>query len=219
MHLIYTYQFTIIFFLYKWLYYNNFTCIRGICSTWQAFWCLYNTTKIPFIFISMEIFSHFFDVFIQYYKIVVLLFYYHTFNIALSGVLYQNLPKKLRRIIFWDIQTNWHLASGVRPMSMQNVFHLQDIKAIFHVLKICQRLAKFQEPKVGHKLNELAFFFTSFTRTNHHFNNSIFTPASPQLLILGTLTINRHEILPHIKPKMCNLALPLTCMLFVNYQT
>jgi hypothetical protein len=48
----------------------------------------------------MEIFSHFCDVFIQYYKIVVLHFYYHTFNIALGGILYQNMFEKLRRIIF-----------------------------------------------------------------------------------------------------------------------
>jgi hypothetical protein len=100
MHLIYTYQFTIVFYLYKWLYYNNFTHVRDICSGGQIFWCLYNTTKIPFIFISMGIFSHFCDVFIQYYKIVSLHFYYHTFNIALGGILYQKLPKKLRRIIF-----------------------------------------------------------------------------------------------------------------------
>jgi len=38
----------------------------------------------------MGIFSHFCDVFIQYYKIVILHFYYHTFNIALGGILYQN---------------------------------------------------------------------------------------------------------------------------------
>jgi hypothetical protein len=100
MHLIYTYQLTIVFFLYKWLYYNNFTCTRGICLIGQVFWCLYNTTKIPFIFISMEMFSHFCDVFIQYYKIVILHFYYHTFDIALGGILYQKLPKKLWGTIF-----------------------------------------------------------------------------------------------------------------------
>jgi hypothetical protein len=48
----------------------------------------------------MEIFSHFYDVFIQYYKIVILLFYYHTFNIALGGILYQKLPKNLQNMIF-----------------------------------------------------------------------------------------------------------------------
>jgi len=48
----------------------------------------------------MEIFSHFCDVFIQYYNIEILHFYYHTFNIALSGILYQNLPQKLQSIIF-----------------------------------------------------------------------------------------------------------------------
>jgi hypothetical protein len=89
MHLIYTYQFS--FFLYKWLYYNNFTCVKGICFTTQVFWCLYKTSKIPFIFISMEIFSHFRDVFIQYYKIVILHFNYQTFNIALGGNLYKKL--------------------------------------------------------------------------------------------------------------------------------
>jgi len=30
MDIIYTYQLTIVFFLYKWLYYNNFTCVKGI---------------------------------------------------------------------------------------------------------------------------------------------------------------------------------------------
>jgi hypothetical protein len=48
----------------------------------------------------MEIFSHFCDVFIQYYKIVILQFYYHTFNIALGGILYQKLPKSFQRTIF-----------------------------------------------------------------------------------------------------------------------
>jgi hypothetical protein len=43
----------------------------------------------------MEIFSHFCDVFIQYYNIMILHFYYHTFSIALSGILYQKMPKKL----------------------------------------------------------------------------------------------------------------------------
>jgi hypothetical protein len=43
-------------------------------------------------------------------------------------------------------------------MFMQSVFHLQDIKGLFHVLKICQRPTKFQEPKDGHKLSGLAFF-------------------------------------------------------------
>jgi hypothetical protein len=88
------------FFLYKWLYYDNFTCVRNICSVGQVFWYLYNTTKIPFILISMEIFSHFCNVFIQCYKIVILHFYYHTFNIVLGGILYQKLFKKLQRTIF-----------------------------------------------------------------------------------------------------------------------
>ncbi len=48
----------------------------------------------------MEIFSHFCNVFIKYYEIAILHFYYHTFNIALGGILYQKLPKKLRRTIF-----------------------------------------------------------------------------------------------------------------------
>ncbi len=74
--------------------------IANLPFTGQVFWCLYNTTKIPFIFISMKIFSHFYDVFIQYYKIVILHFYYHTFNIALGGILYQQLPKELRRMVF-----------------------------------------------------------------------------------------------------------------------
>jgi hypothetical protein len=64
----------------------------------QIFWCLYNTTKIPFIFISMEIVSHFCDVFIQYYNIIILHFYYHTFNIALGGG--KNYPQKLQRMVF-----------------------------------------------------------------------------------------------------------------------
>jgi len=48
----------------------------------------------------MEIFSHFFNVFIQYYKFVILNLYYHTFNITLGGILYQKLPKKLQRMVF-----------------------------------------------------------------------------------------------------------------------
>jgi len=51
----------------------------------------------------MEIFSHFCDVFIQYDKIVILHFYYHTFNIALNGILYQKLPKGWH---FWNTQAN-----------------------------------------------------------------------------------------------------------------
>jgi hypothetical protein len=48
----------------------------------------------------MGIFSHFWDVFIQYYSILILHFYYHTVNIVLGGMLYQKLPKKLQRTKF-----------------------------------------------------------------------------------------------------------------------
>jgi hypothetical protein len=74
---------------------------------------------------------------------------------------------------------NHLLASGVKPMFTWSVLHLQDIKELFHAFKICQRPTKFQKPKDGHKLNELAFLLISFTRTNHHFNNNILTPTSP----------------------------------------
>jgi hypothetical protein len=94
------YIYTIVFFLYNWLYCNNFTCAKGIYSIRKVFWCLYNSINIPFILISMEIFSHFCDVFIQHYKIVILHFYYHTFSIALGGILYQKLPKHLQRTVF-----------------------------------------------------------------------------------------------------------------------
>jgi hypothetical protein len=56
----------------------------------------------------MEIFSHFDDVFIQYYNIIVLHFYYHTFTIALSGILYQECPKNYEGWYFLNIQTNPH---------------------------------------------------------------------------------------------------------------
>ncbi len=95
---------------------------------------------------------------------------------------------------------------------MWSVLYFQDIKELFHVLKICQRPTKFQKLEDGHKLDELAFFLISFTKTNHHFNNSIFTPTSPHMFILGMLNVSRHKILPHIESKMCNFALPATSM-------
>ncbi len=39
----------------------------------------------------MKIFQHFCDVFVQYYKIVILNFYCHTFNIVLYNILSQKL--------------------------------------------------------------------------------------------------------------------------------
>jgi hypothetical protein len=61
-----------------------------------SIWCFFNTTKIPLEFISMEIFQHFCDVFVPYYKIVVLHVHYHTFNIVVYDFFYQKLPKKLQ---------------------------------------------------------------------------------------------------------------------------
>jgi hypothetical protein len=78
-----------------------------------------------------------------------------------------------------------------------SVFYFQGIKEFFHVLKICQRLAKFQKLDDGQKLDELVFLFISFTKINHHFSNIIFTLSSPQMFILSMLTVCRHKILPH----------------------
>ncbi len=103
--------------------------------------------------------------------------------------------------------------NGIRLMFMRSVLHLQNIKKFLHIFKICHRLAKFQEPKDGHKLNELTLLFISYTRTNHHLSNSILTPTSPHSFILGMLIINRHKILPHNKSKTCNLTFLPTCML------
>jgi hypothetical protein len=49
---------------------------------------LYNITKIPLIFLCMEIFQHFCDVLVAYYKIVTVNLHYHKFNIALCGLLF-----------------------------------------------------------------------------------------------------------------------------------
>jgi hypothetical protein len=106
---------------------------------------------------------------------------------------------------------NHLLAIGIKPM--WSVFYFQDIKELFHVLKICQRLTKFQKLEDGQILDELALLFISFTKTSHHFSNIIFTPTSPQMFILGMLTVSRHKILPHNESKTCNLALPPTSML------
>ncbi len=57
-----------------------------------------------------------------------------------------------------------------------SVLYFQDIKEHFDVLKICQRLAKFQKLEDGQKLDEFTLLFISFTKTNHHFSNIIFTP-------------------------------------------
>ncbi len=94
----------------------------------------------------------------------------------------------------------------------QNVFHFQNIKKLFHAPKIYQRPTRFQETEYGHKLNELVVFLISSTITSHHFSSNILTLASPQPFILGMLTINKHNILPHNKSRMCNLALLPTCM-------
>ncbi len=48
-------------------------------------------TKILIIFICMKIFQRFCDVLVPYYKIVNLIFYYHTPNIVLYGILFQKL--------------------------------------------------------------------------------------------------------------------------------
>jgi hypothetical protein len=93
MHIMYTYQ-IITFFQKKWLYYNNYTHVRGIFLCGTNIWCLYNTTKIPIIFICMKIFQHFCDVFVPYYKIVILNFYYHTSN-------------KLPNMVFYSKNSLW----------------------------------------------------------------------------------------------------------------
>lgn len=49
---------------------------------------LYDIIKIPLIFICMEIFEHFCDVLVAYYKIVIVNLHYHKFNIALCGLLF-----------------------------------------------------------------------------------------------------------------------------------
>jgi hypothetical protein len=58
-----------------------------------SIWCFLNTTKIPFEFIWMEIFQHFCDVFVPYYKIVLLHFHYHTFNIVVYDFLSKHCAK------------------------------------------------------------------------------------------------------------------------------
>jgi hypothetical protein len=58
-----------------------------------SIWCFFNTTKIPFEFIWMEIFQHFCHVFVPYCKIVILHFHYHTFNIVVYDFLTKNCPK------------------------------------------------------------------------------------------------------------------------------
>jgi hypothetical protein len=103
--------------------------------------------------------------------------------------------------------------SGIKLMFTWSVFYFQDIKEFFHVLKKFQRLAKFQKLEDGQKLDKLALLLISFNKTSHHFINIIFTPTSPQMFILGMLTVSRHKILPHSESKMCNLALPPTSML------
>jgi hypothetical protein len=72
----------------------------------------------------MEIFSHFCDVFIQYYKIVILHFYYHTFNIALGGILYQKLPQKLQRIVCLKPSSKPTLAYKLVKMCTYNTHFL-----------------------------------------------------------------------------------------------
>jgi hypothetical protein len=74
-------------------------------------------------------------------------------------------------------------------------------------------LAKFQNLEDGQKLDELVRLLISFTKTNHHFNNIIFTLSNPQMFILSMLTISRHKILPHSESKACNLALPPSMLL------
>jgi hypothetical protein len=92
-HILYTYQITIFFFLYKRFYYNNSIHIRGIYLCEKNILFLYNTQKKSIILMCMEIFQHFCNVLVPYLQDCTFTFSLSYINIELCGILFQNLPK------------------------------------------------------------------------------------------------------------------------------
>jgi hypothetical protein len=82
------------------VYYHNFVHARIYFFVAQEFG--------PYTILPkcMEIFQHFCDVFIPYNKIANFLFPYHTFNIALYGIIFQRL---CIRKYFLNIHTRYVL--------------------------------------------------------------------------------------------------------------
>ncbi len=71
-------------------------------------------------------------------KIKILNFYYHTFNIALGGILYQKLPQKLWRTIFLRHQTNWHLnAMSINCFRIETWLICSSPLTTFSLMKWC----------------------------------------------------------------------------------
>jgi len=84
---------------------------------------------------------------------------------------------------------NHLLANGIKLVLARCVFHLQKLKELFHFLKIYQRLTKLQKQKNNNKLSEFVFIVYSGSINTHHLNNDVLTPTSPQLFVVGMLTI------------------------------
>jgi hypothetical protein len=82
MHIMYTYQITIFF-------HNKMVVLPQLYICKRYFLC--GTTFGAYQNIKYIHMQHFCDVLVPYYKIVNLNFYYYTPNIALHGILFQNL--------------------------------------------------------------------------------------------------------------------------------
>jgi len=105
---------------------------------------LNNIIKIPIVFICMEIFQHFCDVLVPYYKIVLLNFHYHTFNIALCCVLFQKIPKKtMMDNIFMTLKQNVTLRiKYLRKKSLKMVFKFKLLFCLSNVHHSFPKLEK-----------------------------------------------------------------------------
>jgi len=93
-------------------------------------WCFCNTTKIPFIFIIMDTFQQFCDVFVACYIIVIWTFHWKAPRITLYGILFGKPHKKLHRIIFLKHSSKpWSLYATLLVTTMQliNVWHMLEI--------------------------------------------------------------------------------------------
>jgi len=93
-------------------------------------WCFCNTTKIPLIFIIMDMSQHFCDVFVAYYIISISNFHWKAPSIALYGILFGKSHNKLHRIIFFKHSSKpWSLYATLLATIVQliNVWHMLKI--------------------------------------------------------------------------------------------
>jgi hypothetical protein len=80
-----------------------------LCGTW--IWCLYNTIKIPFIFICLDISTHFCCVFVAHIKISISNFHMETSDIHYMVFYSKNYIETCARYYFVNIKAYRNLLS------------------------------------------------------------------------------------------------------------